>query len=174
VVSLCAERVCIAGQILEAFVLIAVNPTRGAVREFKLNKLECSVGTEASNDLIISDGSVSRRHATIRRHWRRWQVVDQKSTNGTYVGNCKAIGWTTIRDGQEVRFGAARFIFRAAVSPARADDGEGQAHRVRTSGLRLFITLTLFALVVGFAATQYFIYRSYQRQEASLHHSLPK
>ena len=70
--------------------LLGVNPTARAARELKLNKPECSVGTDESNDLIIPDSSVSRRHALIRRHRNKWQVLDGQSTNGTYIGDRKA------------------------------------------------------------------------------------
>jgi len=154
--------------------LLAVNPTARAARELKLNKPECSVGTDESNDLIIPDSSVSRRHALIRRHRNKWQVLDGQSTNGTYIGDRKATQWITIRDGQEVRFGGARFIFRTGQVLNRRRTGASSTGQLRASRLRVLIVLGLIGLLVGFAATQYFIYRSLQRQEALLHNSALK
>jgi pSer/pThr/pTyr-binding forkhead associated (FHA) protein len=157
----------------EAF-LLAVNPTGGAARDIKLPESECSVGSERSNDLVIPDGSVSRQHALIRLHRGRWQVVDRESSNGTFVGDRKVTEWTSVRDGQEVRFGGARFVFRSGKAPG-VRTTNGVPGRRRGSMLRAIIALVVAGLVIGFAATQYFLYRSYQRQEALSHNApLPK
>jgi pSer/pThr/pTyr-binding forkhead associated (FHA) protein len=74
----------------EAF-LLAVNPAASAARELRLIRLESSVGSDESNDLIIRDDSVSRHHALVRRRGSKWQVIDRESTNGTYVGERKAV-----------------------------------------------------------------------------------
>lgn len=152
--------------------LLAVNPTAPAERDFRLKRPECSIGTDESNDLIVRDSSVSRRHAQIRRRRRTWQVIDCESTNGTYVGERKAGTWTTLRDGAELRFGAARFIFRSGnVLDASAGHRAASGGRSEFSRLRLLIVLIPIALIAGFAAAQYFYYRSYHTQEASLHNS---
>jgi len=154
--------------------LLAVNPTARAARELKLNKPECSVGTDESNDLIIPDSSVSRRHALIRRHRNNWQVIDCQSTNGTYIGDRKATQWITLRDNQEVRFGGARFIFHTGQGLNRHDTSVSSTGQLRASRLRLLIVLVLIGLIVGFAVTQYYSYRTLQRQEALLHNSASK
>lgn len=151
-----------------------MSPTAGSARQLKLNKRECSVGTDASNDIIVRDYSVSKRHALIRWHGSKWQVIDRLSTNGTYVGYRKAIDWITLRDGQEVRFGAARFIFHAGQPFKRRSTDRASSRHVRASRLRLLIVLILAGLIAGFAAAQYFLYRSYQHQEALLHDSRSK
>jgi pSer/pThr/pTyr-binding forkhead associated (FHA) protein len=152
--------------------LLAVNPTASATRDIKLGKPECSVGSEKSNDLVIPDGSVSRQHALIRLHRGRWQVIDCESTNGTFVGDRKATEWISLRDGQEVRFGGAQFIFRSSKAPG-VRTTSGLPVRRRGSMLRAIIVLVAVGLVIGFAVTQYFIYRSYQRQEALSHNAPP-
>lgn len=150
--------------------LLAVNPTAGATRDVKLGKPECSVGSERSNDLVIPDGSVSRQHALIRLHRGRWQVIDRDSTNGTFVGDRRVTEWTSLRDGQEVRFGGARFVFRSGKAPG-VRTTSGLPVRRRGSTLRAIIVLVAAGLVIGFAATQYFLYRSFQRQEALSHNA---
>ncbi len=146
--------------------LLAVNPAACAMRELQLRRPESSVGSDESNDLVVRDGTVSRRHALIRRRWGRWQIVDNGSTNGTYVGTQKAVTWTTLRDGEEVRFGGACFVFHSTKAPgARATNG--LPVRRRGSGLRMVMVLIVAGLVSGFAATQYFLYRSYQHENAS-------
>jgi FHA domain len=146
--------------------LLAVNPAAAAARELKLSRPESSAGSDESNDLVIRDGTVSRRHALIRRWRGRWQVVDNGSTNGTYVSEHKAVAWITLHDGEELRFGGARFVFRsrkASGAPAASDFPV----RRRSSRLRTVMVLVAAGLVSGFAATQYLLYRSYRRQVAS-------
>lgn len=121
--------------------------------------------------MVIPDGSVSRQHALIRLHWGRWQVIDRESSNGTFVGDRKVTEWTSVRDGQEVRFGGARFVFRSGKAPG-VRTTTGVPERRRGSMLRVIIALVAAGLVIGFAATQYFLYRSYQRQEALSHNAL--
>ena len=154
--------------------LLAVNPTARATRDIKLGKSECSVGSEGSNDLVIHDGSVSRQHALIRLHRGRWQVIDRESRNGTFVGDREATTWIALRDGQELRFGGARFVFRSG-KPYPARTTSDLPVRERASKLRAIIVLVVAGLVIGFAATQYLIYRSYRHQEALSHNaSAPK
>jgi len=149
----------------ETAFLLAVNPAARAAPKLKLTRLESSVGSDESNDLVVRDTTVSRRHALIRRRWGRWQVADNGSTNGTYVGDQKAIIWIALHDGEEIRFGGARFVFRSGnVTGARIVSVPA---RSRSSGLRTAIVLAAVGLVTGFAATQYFLYRSYRRDAAS-------
>lgn len=148
--------------------LLSVNPTARAARELKLSKSQCSIGSQESNDLVVPDGSVSARHALIRRHRTSWQVIDNGSTNGTYVDDRKAVDWIELRDGTEVRFGAARFIFRVGgASAARAT--RNFRVRPRASGLRALIVLISVGLVGGFAATQYYLYRWYEARALNAH-----
>ena len=145
------------------------------IRENSNYKPTCSVGNDETNDLIVHESSVSRRHALIRCHRKKWQVVDGQSTNGTYVGERKAIDWITLHDGQEVRFGAARFIFQTAQALYVRNKVGTSACQARAVRVRLIVVLILAGLIAGFAATQYLIYRSYQQKEALRHKaSLPR
>jgi hypothetical protein len=81
-------------------------PTLGAPIE--LSRAETVVGREPGCDLVLSDGSVSRKHATIERRGQLWAVVDQGSANGTYVDSQK-VGEAVLKNGQELRFGTVAF-----------------------------------------------------------------
>lgn len=156
------------GRKVRQALLLSVNPTDRAAREFKLSKSQCSIGSQESNDLVIRDGSVSRRHALIRQHRHKWQVIDNGSTNGTYVGDRKAVDWIELRDGAEVRFGGARFIFR--VGGASAARGTRYLPvKPRPSRLRALTVVIAVGLVGGFAAKQYYLYRSYEAKALNAH-----
>jgi hypothetical protein len=66
------------------------------------------VGREPTCDVVIEHGSVSRKHAVLERRGGSWFVVDQGSANGTFLDSVK-VGEGALRNGQELRFGAAAF-----------------------------------------------------------------
>jgi FHA domain-containing protein len=66
------------------------------------------VGRETTCDVVLNDGSVSRKHARLEKRGRLWMVVDQGSANGTFVES-QRIAETQLRTGQELRFGAVKF-----------------------------------------------------------------
>ena len=150
-------------------VLLAVNPTAESAREIGLIRLESSIGSGESNDVLIRDDTVSRRHALIRRQGRRWEVIDRGSANGTYVGKHKTVDWTRLHDGEEVRFGGARFVFRSGRAPGARAMGDFHV-KPRASGVRALTVLIAVGLAGGFAASQYYLYRWYQ---AKADHSHP-
>ncbi|MCG6922038.1 MAG: FHA domain-containing protein [Acidobacteria bacterium] len=66
------------------------------------------VGRDPACEVVVNDGSVSRRHARLERRGGDWWVVDQGSANGTYVNSLK-IAETVLKNAQELRFGALAF-----------------------------------------------------------------
>lgn len=66
------------------------------------------VGRDPTCEIVISDGSVSRRHARLERRPEGWTVVDQGSANGTFVDSQRIIE-SAVADGQELRFGAIAY-----------------------------------------------------------------
>ena len=66
------------------------------------------VGREPSCEVVVADGSVSRRHAKIEHHGGSWVVVDQGSANGTFLDS-QRVAENALRHGQELRFGAVAF-----------------------------------------------------------------
>jgi sigma-B regulation protein RsbU (phosphoserine phosphatase) len=76
---------------------------------------ECTtIGRGPDQDIVLKEAFASRRHATINRQDRHFQVIDQNSTHGTYL-NGKRIDYATLHPGDTLQFGsteAARFRFR--------------------------------------------------------------
>jgi len=66
------------------------------------------VGRDPSCEIVVTDGSVSRRHALLERRGAAWWVVDQGSANGTYL-NSQRVAEHALKSGQELRFGALAF-----------------------------------------------------------------
>ena len=69
------------------------------------------IGRLSTNDVVLSDPNVSRRHAEIRREGSEWMVVDLGSTNGTMV-NGKLAKEHRLKDGDKISFGSSELIFK--------------------------------------------------------------
>jgi len=66
------------------------------------------LGRDPACDVVLADGSVSRKHARLEQRDGQWFVVDQGSANGTFIDSVRATD-TAMRNGQEIRFGAVSF-----------------------------------------------------------------
>src|SRR5271156_4915590 len=60
-----------------------------APREYQLDSQSITIGSHRSNDVVIDDTTVSRRHATITRKSGRFELADLGSTNGTFVNGAR-------------------------------------------------------------------------------------
>ncbi len=69
------------------------------------------IGRLSTNDVVLSDPNVSRRHAELRRDGSRWVIVDLGSTNGTIV-NGKLAREHRLKDGDKVTFGKTDLVFK--------------------------------------------------------------
>lgn len=99
--------------------LAIVNGLR-AGRLFPLEVQGTTIGRDAQNDIVLDDTAVSRQHAKIRAETEsgkkkdRFYVHDLGSSNHTYVNN-RRIDRALLRDGDEVRIGETRMIFKTIV-----------------------------------------------------------
>jgi pSer/pThr/pTyr-binding forkhead associated (FHA) protein len=74
-------------------------------RRFALNhERPTRIGRSADNDIVVSDRSVSRHHATISQENGRYVVRDLQSQNGTFVSGRK-MSAGQFADGDRIRFG---------------------------------------------------------------------
>jgi hypothetical protein len=70
------------------------------------------VGRSRACDVVLSDPTVSRRHAELRRHSTGWIVRDLCSTNGTWVNGTR-VGRAPIHPGDAISLGHARITVGA-------------------------------------------------------------
>ncbi|QKJ19685.1 FHA domain-containing protein [Microbacterium hominis] len=96
-----------------ALLLVRSGPTAGA--RYLLDTDVTTVGRHPEADIFFDDVTVSRRHAEITRTETSFELVDQRSLNGTYVNGERA-DRATLTNGAEVRIGKFRLNF--FVSPA--------------------------------------------------------
>jgi hypothetical protein len=68
------------------------------------------VGRSASSDLRFEDAHVSRRHAIIVRYGDHVRVLDDRSSEGTFVNGRRCIA-TDLTDGDVIRLGPIAFSY---------------------------------------------------------------
>ncbi len=109
-------------------------------REYSLDKPTIAIGSHPSNDVVLDDTTVSRRHATITRTPGGFELADLGSTNGTFVNGRQVRKPIALKSGDEIKFGAARFAFDPASVPKRLRRG--------------FVILAVM-FIAGFAVARY-------------------
>ncbi len=81
-------------------------PQTGAPLEVTEDR--ATVGRDPACEIVVADGSVSRRHATLERRGTAWYAVDLGSANGTTLDS-QRITEAILREGQELRLGGVPF-----------------------------------------------------------------
>jgi hypothetical protein len=76
-----------------------------AGRAFPMEKTEIFVGRDLSNDIVINDPEVSRRHARLFLQGNNFVIEDLGSTNGTAVNGQRLLGPYILRPGETIVFG---------------------------------------------------------------------
>jgi len=81
-------------------------------REWTFDKEEIRVGSMDDNDVVISDDTVSRYHCRIVQEDTGYAVVDQRSTNGTFVNKVR-VREAFLKPGSIVSVGQSQMRFNA-------------------------------------------------------------
>ena len=116
-------------------------PTVGKV--YPLEKGELFIGRDLSNDIVINDPEISRRHARLINQGSGFMVEDLGSTNGTFVNGQRLVGPNVLRPGDVVTFGERlSLVFESSdydqdatiVSPSArlSFEGQGSAQSFQT------------------------------------------
>lgn len=90
--------------------IVNEGPLKGT--KFEIHSALTNVGRGAHNDVVLADESVSDSHAKIQKREGGWYIVDQESTNGTYVGGRRVQGEQRVEGAPDVRFGGIKMTFR--------------------------------------------------------------
>ncbi len=91
-------------------------------KKFEIYTPLTNVGRGEHNDIALQDESVSDSHAKILKRGGGWWIVDQGSTNGTYVGGRRVQGEQELVGAPDVRFGSVKMQFRAVAVPGEGED----------------------------------------------------
>jgi pSer/pThr/pTyr-binding forkhead associated (FHA) protein len=80
-----------------------IGPTPGKL--IPLDKPELLVGRELSNDIVISDADVSRKHARMVQQADSYLLEDLGSTNGTFFNGLRLTAPQLLKPGDRIRLG---------------------------------------------------------------------
>ncbi len=91
--------------------LVLINPD-GPDQEFELSKASISLGRAHTNDIILSDASVSRSHAQLEFGPSGISILDLGSSNGTWV-NANRVDRANLSPGDAISLGSQRLQYLA-------------------------------------------------------------
>jgi pSer/pThr/pTyr-binding forkhead associated (FHA) protein len=77
--------------------------------EYHLTKPQTTIGRLAVSDIQLDDGSVSGRHAMLVAEAGVFLIIDQHSTNGTYVNGQRCTG-ESLKDGDVIQLGRYELV----------------------------------------------------------------
>lgn len=91
--------------------LVVMNGTQKGV-DFRIYTGMNNIGAAADNDIVVTDEYLSSRHSMIRYEEGRYELIDNGSTNGSFV-NEKRINREELIDNDTVRLGRTELRFKA-------------------------------------------------------------
>ena len=100
---------------------LVITASDGSEREFVLPASAVTIGKAEENQLRITDGAISRKHAVIEPNGSNLMIKDLGSLNGIFV-NDQRVGdqGQVLRDGDLIEIGRTKMIFRSAPLPPPA------------------------------------------------------
>ncbi len=90
--------------------LVVFDDEGNETERISITKAPVTIGRMSSNDVVLSDQNVSRKHAELRHEGGHWLIVDLGSTNGTSVNGTLAREHA-LDHGDRITFGAIELIF---------------------------------------------------------------
>lgn len=97
----------LSGRAIPTLVLNA--PTLVPPLTHSITTQEVIIGRDPGCDLLISNDTVSARHAKLSFHHKQWWIEDLRSTNGTYLNDEPVQTATVIISGDDFRLGEVEF-----------------------------------------------------------------
>lgn len=106
---------------------------QGQTRLLALDQEITHIGRGFLCELRLEDQSVSRRHAIVMRRLNSTRILDDRSSNGTYV-NGRRVSEAPLSDGDVIVLGRVILGYlEVSVQPqvtSRAAEAAGQSHRL--------------------------------------------
>jgi DNA-binding CsgD family transcriptional regulator len=112
---------------------ILMGSTRTVTLNFPLRLGQYVLGRSAECDYVVSDASVSRRHAELRVAESGVSVTDLGSRNGTFVNDAR-VNASGLEPGQRLRLGAATFLLTQTQTDLEGLGPDGETDGPPTCG----------------------------------------
>ena len=106
--STTAERLGLSGSQAQ---LLVLDDSGKPKERIAVTRTPATIGRLSTNDVVLADPNVSRKHAELRCQGSRWALIDLGSTNGTLV-NGKLAKEHSLKDGDRLGFGTTELIFK--------------------------------------------------------------
>jgi serine/threonine-protein kinase len=95
-----------------------ITTSDGSEREYELPASAITIGKAEDNQLRITDGAISRKHATVEPKGGDLVIKDLGSLNGIYINDHRVSEQGhVLRDGDRIEIGRTKIVFRAAPPP---------------------------------------------------------
>ena len=139
--------------------VVLIYPTPEGSRELKIEGERLTIGRGAV-DLRFDDNSLSRHHATIYHENGRVWILDENSTNGTFVnGETVAAQGTPLKNNDEIRVGNETTFAvkigekqKAVAAANSAAPQLARAANAQSFGYLPFVVIGIAVLIIGTAA----------------------
>lgn len=89
----------------QAVFSIVITEKGGAQQQLDFDEAEVNIGRLDDNELCLPKNNVSKHHARLLYKDQRYVIVDQQSTNGTYVNGRRITGPAVVRRGDKIYIG---------------------------------------------------------------------
>ena len=106
--------------------LVVQGPDMG--RRFRPEDGKSVLLGRVSEDLPLTDYTVSRRHAELRPTGRGWSLDDLKSANGTYLNGKRLERPVRLKDGDQIKMGSTVIVWDGSEDKALDGGGAASAH----------------------------------------------
>ncbi len=110
------------------------------------DKKEWTIGKAEGRDILFNDQGVSDFHTILVHESGRWKVVDQMSTNGTYVNGAKTVSGY-LNSGDKIRIGTVECTFMlpggAGAKKAAKRSGEGGNSKTIIAAVSFVVVLAV-------------------------------
>ncbi len=144
----------------------------------------CVIGRRSDNDLQINNVQVSRRHALVLNFNNDWWLNDLGSRNGVIVNGHRLTNARRLRDGDEIRIGNQRIIFKGkgrSSAPRSSIAGQTTQMAVDAGGdegaaagaCELIIASEAGEILEGVKAANWFFGQALERHPGAENHLLP-
>ncbi|MCD6416207.1 MAG: sigma 54-interacting transcriptional regulator [Planctomycetes bacterium] len=92
------------------FLTIKEGPKAGEALAFPSTSARVSIGRASTNDIVLDDSTVSRKHAILLKRDSEWYIQDAGSHNRVRVNNVQ-VASAMLEDGDQIRLGNVVAVF---------------------------------------------------------------
>lgn len=88
-----------------------IRTREGKESHLPIDRFPFTIGRGEDNDLVLTDPSVSRDHAFLRFSSNGIALVDNRSSNGSFVNNSRVADFKSLKHGDSLRLGSVELQF---------------------------------------------------------------